>query len=991
MGRAERRIPRFAAKISLSLALGLTGIAVPVTMSASADPAQATPVASDGSAESAAAAAEEAVASGQRVEDLDQRSEVEQVFANPDGSWTSETATEPVRTRDDEGEWTDIDLTLEAVPGGFAPVSAIGGLTISDGGDRTFAEMSIDGRDLGWRWPESLPVPTIDGNIATYANVIDGGDLVVTATRTGFRHDIVLREAPVDPVSFQIPVVTGGPTVREEADNALVVATGTGDELVTAPQPIMYDAVDQTTGHPENQAAVNTTVTKTSTGSVITLDPAESFLNDPGTTYPVTIDPTWSAVNPNDTWVWDTNPTAIHPYDETLYAGTPDGGVTRYRTYLEFENGLWQNQVVSAATLTMRNFDSATCSGTAVRARRVTSAWTPGTTTWNNQPAVTGANEAASSAARGFSTSCPAADVSWNVKDIVGIWAANPSINYGFQIAAASETGTGSFRKYRSAGYTYTSLIPRLSVTYNSYPYTPTNVAISPGLDGVVGSTTPTLSATVSDRDLGSVRARFNIYNGDSGTDLVWSGDGTVVASGGRSQIIVPSDVLVDGSHYTVKVYGFDGALLSGTNVPIPIDIDTSASVPEIDLDATDPAPPMMTTYGVDEYQLNDLEAIAANDGTTLQQAVDRYGWGEEFGEAVGVISAAEPGTFAYAEIADVGAPSATVHFKGSVPSSAASAVANLPVPVALVADAPYSDVEQADVVSTVVDSLNAQLPDADSFVVHMDPATGVVSAAVEVGNVGSRSPSTMRTTARAAVAQQVPSVSVPDVSISMFDEPVMELNILRGGVRIGNDDGVCTTGFPANEDVGSNSGLLTARHCPNDMYWYGVTPSNRGGRPALSDASRFLSENYGDIQYSRTNGEAVGKAFYDRVGHPRRIEGVQKPYINKKVCMFGRKTNGYRKKDGKRTCTTIKNLNQGGHIDDDAGGPGWDFKRLVETHGQWSSPGDSGGPWFSGGNAVGIVTGNMACGFAWQSRCDTFTPIWGNEGRGSFDVHVRY
>ncbi len=106
--------------------------------------------------------------SGHRVEDLSQRSEDTQVFANPDGTWTAENSLGPERVHNDDGSWSDIDTTLEPVAGGFAPKHAASDLVLSDGGDTTFAAMAEDGKDLSWKWPTALPAPEIDGNTATY-------------------------------------------------------------------------------------------------------------------------------------------------------------------------------------------------------------------------------------------------------------------------------------------------------------------------------------------------------------------------------------------------------------------------------------------------------------------------------------------------------------------------------------------------------------------------------------------------------------------------------------------------------------------------------------------------------------------------------------------------------------------------------------------------------------------------------------------------------
>jgi hypothetical protein len=60
-------------------------------------------------------------ATGERVEDVSQRTEYAQVFANPEGSWTSEAANEPVRVRDERGGWHPVDTALVERDGVLSP------------------------------------------------------------------------------------------------------------------------------------------------------------------------------------------------------------------------------------------------------------------------------------------------------------------------------------------------------------------------------------------------------------------------------------------------------------------------------------------------------------------------------------------------------------------------------------------------------------------------------------------------------------------------------------------------------------------------------------------------------------------------------------------------------------------------------------------------------------------------------------------------------
>jgi hypothetical protein len=172
----------------LSVAVTVVGLQSPADAQSRAASAPAA-IAPDNSVRpDAVSAMVTARATGRRVEDLSQRDEYTRVYANPDGTWTGETAPEPEQVQDDHGAWHDVDTTLVQRDGGLAPAYADSDLVLSDGGDKTFASMTEDGKELGWRWPSTLPAPVVEGNTATYRDALPGvGDLVVTATSTGSR------------------------------------------------------------------------------------------------------------------------------------------------------------------------------------------------------------------------------------------------------------------------------------------------------------------------------------------------------------------------------------------------------------------------------------------------------------------------------------------------------------------------------------------------------------------------------------------------------------------------------------------------------------------------------------------------------------------------------------------------------------------------------------------------------------------------------------
>ena len=86
-----------------------------------------------------------------------------------------------------------------------------------------------------------------------------------------------------------------------------------------------------------------------------------------------------------------------------------------------------------------------------------------------------------------------------------------------------------------------------------------------------------------------------------------------------------------------------------------------------------EPPPPEASPPEIDDppssAELSDLQAIADRKGISLQEAIDRYGWNNNFALAVSRIRAAAPGTFAGAEIVD--GAHAWIAFTGHPPKAA--------------------------------------------------------------------------------------------------------------------------------------------------------------------------------------------------------------------------------------------------------------------------------------------------------------------------------
>ncbi len=624
----SRRPVRVAAFVATAT-LALTGIEATTAATAGAATGVA---AADGSAENTStrpdsvSAMVTARATGKRVEDLSQRAETELVFANPDGTWTSEADSEPTRMQDEAGEWHDIDTTLVERAGYLEPKYAASDVRLSDGGDRVFAELSEDGKDLAWKWPSVLPEPQVEGDTATYVGAVEGGDLVVTATSTGFSHSVVLHERPAsldglaeelaagqsgtesgtpagetsseepsatpsvdttaqEQVQFSMPIATDGGNLAETAAGAVQVTTKTGEVVATAPKPLMWDSSVNGEGDPANVVPVETTVTApgattpegTTAGAnpVLTLSPDVEFLAGPETVYPVTIDPTFTTYVNGDTWIEKGSYETSQAGSQDLKVGTYDGGTHIARSYLTFSSAPFTGKYVTAATLWMRNYQSNSCSAADILVQRIIDPWTVSGLTWTNRPNFTGTNQGSFSTAYG-STGCPANGAHWDVTSIAAGWASGAFPNYGLQVRANTETANVGRRFYRSTNYPDPPVTPRMIVTYTRAPNVPPQplptasaTYAPPGSSAIetyLPTLTPTFSTTVSDPDGGAVRAFFEVTTlaGTRVSSCYSTAPG--VASGSKASCTVTTP-LTEGSTYYVRATALDGYQYSGATV----------------------------------------------------------------------------------------------------------------------------------------------------------------------------------------------------------------------------------------------------------------------------------------------------------------------------------------------------------------------------------------------------------------------------------------
>ncbi|MEV2197558.1 LamG-like jellyroll fold domain-containing protein [Streptomyces phaeochromogenes] len=356
-----------------------------VTFAASTD-AQAAPQRAEVNEQSAS---EQAAASGEPVEVTSARTEYTTTVANPDGTFTLTQSTEPQRARAEDGSWQDIDVTLEKRSNGtVGPKSAVVDLAFSGGGSGSdMLRLGHEGQMVKLGWPTSLPVPSLDGATATYADVpIVGVDLQLTATAEGYREVLVVKTADAAASSeleqvkltatgeglSLVPGAGGGLRAVDADGNAVFrgpagqMWDSAGDDEPTDVQPQLMSAerveaqaeegVEADPAHPgEGDASAELPV---SVGDgTVSVKPDLDLLRGQKTVYPVFIDPSvglgaseWTKLSSDGDKFWKfSEPKGVGRCGVADGFACSTGGYTD-RMYFEFGAGKLAGEQVLDAT-----------------------------------------------------------------------------------------------------------------------------------------------------------------------------------------------------------------------------------------------------------------------------------------------------------------------------------------------------------------------------------------------------------------------------------------------------------------------------------------------------------------------------------------------------------------------------------------------------------------------------------------------------------------
>ncbi|MCT1477246.1 LamG-like jellyroll fold domain-containing protein [Microbacterium sp. p3-SID336] len=503
-----------------------------------------------------------ATATGEAVVVDGMTTPTEQTLALPDGTMQYEASSVPVRVEQD-GAWVPVDTTLVAVDGWLQPAASAAPVRFSPGGSDQLAQVQTEsGEWITETWPYgTLPAPTVEGDTATYRNVLPDVDLKMVATKTGQASIYVVKsEKAAESTRLEdLHVVIEDATLRTDSTGTVRADAG-DDAQIVAGQPLWWDSSEGGTYREPGGEAPPLPVAHDVEADRVLMDVGASVetheKRDGDVTYPIFVDPDWSS---GITASWYTD--AAYPNQSYLAAGASDvlrvGIYQQYRSdmFFQFPIGALAGKVITNARLNTTQLAVASSGNGAIQVH--TYGIKPAGFTWAQEQSWNAAGTGGWSAplqapwyGPGYG-SAPLA-VGWNVTSGVQAKAGASTIQFAFTY---TDPNLPSRRHYSRAA--------TLIVSYNTRPNTPTKpVFTSPSrtcgtasAPAVLGQKNVTVAVTQTDPDGGNVGTNFSLAKASSLSTTIqtrWTG----LAAGGVKSATFTD--LADGTTYAWRARGKD-------------------------------------------------------------------------------------------------------------------------------------------------------------------------------------------------------------------------------------------------------------------------------------------------------------------------------------------------------------------------------------------------------------------------------------------------
>ncbi len=226
---------------------------------------------------------------------------------------------------------------------------------------------------------------------------------------------------------------------------------------------------------------------------------------------------------------------------------------------------------------------------------------------------------------------------------------------------------------------------------------------------------------------------------------------------------------------------------------------DASTPTPEV-------APPGIDD-AISDAELQDLQTVASQSGISLQEAIDRYAWNDNFAFAVSEIREASPEAFARAEIVDAGR--AWVGFAGDVPQAALDIIdtfrsSHSGVRVEVRTDMGFTEVELQSAIQAVHSAV-FEAPEVRDAATSFDFATGQITTTVVLESTASGSVlDDLRTVAAANLTNATRADIVNSITTSVVRSEHQVLGVYESNTE--HQEGLVTN---SSGSVGLLSGRL--------------------------------------------------------------------------------------------------------------------------------------------------------------------------------------
>ena len=342
--------------------------------------------------------------------------------------------------------------------------------------------------------------------------------------------------------------------------------------------------------------------------------------------------------------------------------------------------------------------------------------------------------------------------------------------------------------------------------------------------------------------------------------------------------------------------------------------------------------------------ELDDLQFLADAKGITLDEAIARYAWRDDFSKMVSAIEDDDPDSIAGA--ASTSGSTATIRFSGLISADAQRAIddfeaKNPSLTISKQTNLGYSERESEEAVVGAYYAVMAERGVKDGTA-HFEGETNeiVIFAKMETPPSDAEKARLERAAEQGAKESTRPNITDSlTISLSVVQRNLGGLD--SGSEHMGGEElGSCTSGF--NVKVNGVRGITTAAHCPDNL-------SDDGNALTYQDAHH---ENYGDIQW-HTGPDTMGHNFY--AGSISVLERNQRSVTDVGHARVGDPLfrNG---RISYRDCQDVRQVNVCAV---------W-VCRLVSMEHYYAADGDSGSPVYWGNTAYGVHRGKT-WNFGWR------------------------